>query len=1117
MAQQVEGRRDIVQDPLRQQAQQPQAERSVQTTGIRGPSMPSMAGLGQQQSELDAAMGGLNDVLGKMFDEQKDTWITEGKTAYMSGVTEAELMKNGNRYTQMGFLQLKARNDVNQFYLQEQSDLASASSTMEPAEYQKYLSEKRKTFLDGIQDPYAKKVAVAAFEQVNPDLAQKQFVQNNSYNLDQRDTEVQRYLDTGTIASPTAGKVIPGETSLKISPTPVEPVMSLVGNDRDLGIKTLIGEAGNQGEFGMAAVAHVIRNRATDSRYPNSITGVVTQKSQFSVWNKGKEGRAGELSALGPGNPLYDKAAKVFDAVMSGRHVDPTGGALNYHSPAGMTAYAAQGVKVSQATLNRTRAAEADGNSIRIGGHVFYNKTDGAGRTVREPIEPVAQGDYVDPMVSTDERDNPFPGKAKDDLLPSTAGTTGASIIDQQNQQAAQNEGVAGVKEAGAPNETLDFIRNYKGLPKDRMAKNVAKSMARQLDAGNDTLFNDAGGTSILYELGADASDIDAVQKAKARYDAAQDKKYDEDDLKFEDDILRMADDPGADPEKIRGLVTDRVKTGEYTDEQGKTLARQAAATIRARENQATATADAEAKKQKEARDSVFANPDFLQEIGGLYQQIKAGTVSFETAADNVKLIADGYGAKDTDVEKMMGEIQRIDQARKDELRNKAEAAIASTATSTANKQEAQQAIGRGFGISNLSGEVKVTDGAGQTVKMSTKEYAIQQIKQEAIIKHTTMQQTDSAIGKTPVPDKAAIAIEVFTKLQQHGVVDTETKAQMTAAMAGNIIDPKTKEVNKSAQEAYDLYTTLRRNPQINEGYLAEMVGDPYTRTLLETAYTLDGGNLTGPEALVRAKELLSQKDFDPNQKIARDAVFNAQSQVMGKSLVEEATNPGFWSYFGARFDSGEINRAVQIGAPMIQQQLQSAADSYYLQFPGIQPEAALNLAKADVKKNMKVIAGNVIVTPDKLNEKMGLKNPESVNDAVKGFVAEYGKDLFFQGDATKHLNALTAESINPTPGDRSWGKNTSLPVNVRWMPNIGPNGSFAITRIKDSKTNEPDTATQVFIQAEKIGAWYTKSQATPSALRSIYDSARHGLATKQQVHNAGEAGNAIGAMFKPN
>jgi hypothetical protein len=405
---------------------------------------------------------------------------------------------------------------------------------------------------------------------------------------------------------------------------------------------------------------------------------------------------------------------------------------------------------------------------------------------------------------------------------------------------------------------------------------------------------------------------------------------------------------------------------------------------------------------------------------------------------------------------------------------------------------------------------------------MPTKEFTIQQIKQEALIRHS--QTREGGPDGEVQTNKAAVAIEVFTKLQAHGVVDPETKAQMTAAMAGNIIDPKTKEVNTSAQQAYDLYTTLRRNPQINEAYLAETVGDPYTRTLLETAYTLDGGNLTGPEALVRAKEMLTQKDFDPNQKIGRDTLFNSQSQNMAKALVVEATNPGFWSYLGANFDPGEINRAVGRGTNMIQQKLQSAADSYYLQFPGIQPEAALNLAKADAKKEMNVVAGNVIMTPDKLNEKMGLTKPEAVNDAVKGFIKEFGKDLFFQGDLVKHELALSEAGSNPASGDRNTGlfqgQNTSLPVNVRWMPNVGPNGSFAVVRIKDQKTGEPDTGTQAFIPAERIGAWYTKKQVEGNTFQNLFDNVRQGTAIKAEAHKQGvnlnNAGAEIGKMFKP-
>lgn len=1107
MAQQVAGRRDIVQDPLRQQAVQPRPDRSVQLTGVRGPAMPSMAGFGQQQEELAKAMGGLNSVLDQMFEEQKDTWITEGKTAYMTGVAEAELMKNGNRYTQMGYQQLKARNDVDQWYMQEQADLLEKSRSMDPAAYQKYLGEKRAAFLDGISDPYAKKVAVAAFEQINPDLATKQFTQNNAYNLEQRDAEVQQYLDTGSMSSQTRGEVIPGETSLKISPTPVEPVMALSERDRDLGIKTLIGEAGNQGEFGMASVAHVLRNRATDSRYPDSLASVVLQPKQFSVWNKGKEGRASQLNALGPGNPIYDKAAKVFDTVMSGRHVDPTGGALFYHSPAGMKAYAEQGVQVSQATRNRTAAAENSAASIRIGGHVFYGKTDGAKRGLRDLVEPEEQGDtggetaYRDPYVSAPNYQQ-FPGKAADDLVTST------------NQQAAQNEGVSGVRDSGAPNEVLDFIRNYKGLPPDRMAKNVARSMARQLDAGNDQLFSDTGGIAILHELGADDADIDKVMKAKARYDAAQDKKYDEDDLKFEDDILRLADDPNANRDDIIGRISERQKVGLYTDEQAKSLVRNALATMRQNDAQAQSKLDAEAQKQKEATESVWANPDFQQEIGGLYQQIAANTVDYDSAQETVKEIADKYGAKPTDVEKLVGIVAEKDQQRQTALRNKAEAALASTATSEANKKEVDQALGRGYGLSNATGEVKVVDGAGNTVKMSSKEYGIQRLKQDALIRHTSQD------GKV---NTAAVANDFFTKLQAHGVVDPQTKAQMTAAMAGNIIDPKTKQVNSSAKEAYDLYTTLRTNPQINDGYLAEIVGDPYTRNILELAYTLDGGNLTGPEALVRAKELVEQKDFDPNARIGRDAVFASQSNTVAQSLVKEMTEPGFFNWLGGFYDSGEIERAAQFGAPMVQQRLMAAADAYHVQFPWQEPAASLELAKQDLKRDMKVVAGNIIITPDKLEQKMGLENPASVNEAVKGYIKAFGGDMFFADkegvvfDTSKQEQADRA-AYEAAPVGGVWGLNkvgaeTNLPVKVQWMPNVGENGSFAFFHITDVKKGTVNTAKQVFIPAERIGAWYKQEQTSPNLFQRIWDKTRHDLAGHHRNMDAANAGAAIGAM----
>jgi N-acetylmuramoyl-L-alanine amidase len=48
---------------------------------------------------------------------------------------------------------------------------------------------------------------------------------------------------------------------------------------------TLQLEAGCQSYMGKFAVAQVIMERVADSRWPNTIEGVILQKGQFSCWN----------------------------------------------------------------------------------------------------------------------------------------------------------------------------------------------------------------------------------------------------------------------------------------------------------------------------------------------------------------------------------------------------------------------------------------------------------------------------------------------------------------------------------------------------------------------------------------------------------------------------------------------------------------------------------------------------------------------------------------------------------------------------------------------------------------------------------------------------------------
>src|ERR1700734_2791619 len=96
--------------------------------------------------------------------------------------------------------------------------------------------------------------------------------------------------------------------------------------DRDLITRTILSEAGKDGDAGMAAVASVIKNRLTSGQYGGSPSEVVLQPNAFSAWS---------LPRTDPNNPSrwstknaeYQKAAGLVDSVWKGDIPDSTGGA----------------------------------------------------------------------------------------------------------------------------------------------------------------------------------------------------------------------------------------------------------------------------------------------------------------------------------------------------------------------------------------------------------------------------------------------------------------------------------------------------------------------------------------------------------------------------------------------------------------------------------------------------------------------------------------------------------------------------------------------------------------------------------------------------------------------
>lgn len=148
-------------------------------------------------------------------------------------------------------------------------------------------------------------------------------------------------------------------------------------SERDILIRTIIGEAAGEGPEGWAAVAHVVRNRAMDGRWPNSVSDVSLQDQQFSAWNKGAGGNA-LVDRYGPGDDLYEQVGAVVDQVLSGALADNTGGATHYYSPRGMDKLVEDGDQSNR--IPRWLQDETErrgGGTVTIGGHIFTGRAEG--------------------------------------------------------------------------------------------------------------------------------------------------------------------------------------------------------------------------------------------------------------------------------------------------------------------------------------------------------------------------------------------------------------------------------------------------------------------------------------------------------------------------------------------------------------------------------------------------------------------------------------------------------------------------------------------------------------------------------------------------------------------
>ena len=107
--------------------------------------------------------------------------------------------------------------------------------------------------------------------------------------------------------------------------------------------KNAYHESRGDGEKGMLATIFVVLNRTKDRRFPSTPCKVIAQPNQFSWYGKGKTIKEPEM---------YDKAKRLAQEVVDGKHKDNTRNALYFNS-----------------LHQRPKGTVC---TTRIGGHSFY-------------------------------------------------------------------------------------------------------------------------------------------------------------------------------------------------------------------------------------------------------------------------------------------------------------------------------------------------------------------------------------------------------------------------------------------------------------------------------------------------------------------------------------------------------------------------------------------------------------------------------------------------------------------------------------------------------------------------------------------------------------------------
>ena len=1163
------GRREVVSDPLALNPREKEADRSLPTYGVRNPQQGAGNAVTKRAMQSLSIIDGLQVVAGRAMEAANKEAFTNGKIAYMQGATDQEIASMGDKNTTQGYETLKSIDTAQQWFTQQQQFIATEGAGMDPTDYRKHLMGAQKEALKNLpNDPRVRAAWAASFEDFAPRLASDQVKANNDYNGDRAEAEGANILMSGSQAysdrsSPSAS----GE--YRTTAQPIRIPVQHTAYDKEILIKTVLGEAAGEGEQGMAAVAHVVVNRSEDKRWGGSLSKVALEDKQFSAWNKGEGGN--NPDKWKPGTEAWRRAEGVVDAVLAGRHVDPTNGAVNYYAPKGMDGGIApawssgKGIKIGNHLYEGQKQTKAGSANT---GLIFRNKG-------QENIQPEISNILTetsailgkDLVITSGRRSaehNAAVGGAKEsEHVPGNASDIDMSgMSEDERMNLVQTLRAKGMRRFGTydnnpnmlhvdmseangeewfmHNKSNDFMgkapdwfkkvagasrptengiaigeggtqtqRMIANLPLKgpRKARAVVTAMVRTLDSGDDTMFNDAGGVGILYSLGADASDVDKVLKAKDRFDTKKDKEFDINIERERAEILsRVNSGEFNNLDEVFGAVDEFQKKNSISASEARSLAR------------------AVQTEWDKSGDNARVPLELRDLSAKLYDQINTGALDAREAAEQIEEYARANPKiKSSTVDSFIQDMYSSARTRDNKARTDAETAFKKKEKETAVVNRATQALTQGVGLKGLTGTVSIPDPANpnKTKEVNGEEYGIWALKK------STMDSYNPQVAAGDVDkDSAGVSFynDVYEKLAKQDVYDRDFGRQVAAAVHGNIVDPETKQPTDAAMDSLSFYMQMRDNPEVGIEYLHGMIEDPQARTFLETAANLYDGQNDISTALMRASERLSQP-VTSEMKLDRNTEFYKAVDKSAEKNINAITERGTWlaRVLPGTFDDARVEKTVSMNRQLFHNYIGRQAETYHLLNPREPVEVSVKKASADLQRNAIVVGTNVLLGNEqkgtRLDQIMGIEDMgktaphTAIHDYVNSFAEkQWGALWTSTGNlVTDQYNPVLAVGSNHLAGER--GKELQITYD-------STSGTLSIQPYKDGKMTET-VGEPMFLDAALVGKWYKQQlrnrqgegEGTRAAWRGFVDAYADGEQRARGTSN--DAGTEFGKLFE--